>query len=91
MISADDIAAFEESNAEALTAAAEYARRAQKGIPPDRWADGNTGAVMVAQGILAQQRIMAMQTAALVDLYEAMKQAGTDAMRLHSADSKYNG
>lgn len=91
MISADDITAFEESNAEALNAATEYARRAQKGIPPDRWTDGNAGAVMVAQGILAQQKIMAMQTAALVDLYEAMRKAGTDAMRLHSADSKYHG
>lgn len=90
MITADDITAFEEANADALQAASEYARRAQKGIPPDRWADGNAGAVMVAQGIIAHQRIIAMQTAALVDLYEAMRKAGTDAMRLHSADSKYH-
>ena len=90
MISADDITAFEEANADALQAASEYARRAQKGLPSDRWADGTTGAVMVAQGIIAQQRIIAMQTAALVNLYEAMRKAGTDAMRLHSADSKYH-
>ena len=89
MIGPDDIAAFQDSNAEALDAATEYARRAQKGIPPDRWTDGNQGARMVAQGIAARDAIIAMQTAALVDLYEAMKKAGTDAMRLHSADSKY--
>jgi hypothetical protein len=90
MISVEDIEAFEANNSECLAAASEYARRANKGLPSDRWADGTTGAVMVAQGIIAQQRIMAMQTAALVDLYEAMRKAGTDAMRLHSADSKYH-
>jgi hypothetical protein len=89
MITADDITAFQETNAEALQAASEYARRAEKGLPPDRWTDGTHGARMVAQGIAARDRIIAMQTAALVDLYEAMRQAGTDAMRLHSADSKY--
>lgn len=90
MITADDIAAFQEDAAAALEAANEYARRAQKGLPPDRFTDGTTGALMVARGIIAQQRIIAMQTAALVDLYEAMRKAGTDAMRLHSADSKYH-
>lgn len=89
MIGPDDIAAFSESNAEALEAATEYARRAAKGLPADRFTDGTHGARLVAQGIMAQQRIMAMQTAALMDLFGAMKQAGDDAMRLHSADSKY--
>ena len=91
MITADDITAFQEANAEALQAASEYARRAEKGLPSDRWTDGTHGARMVAQGIAARDRIIAMQTAALVDLYEAMRQAGTDAMRLHSQDSKYRG
>jgi hypothetical protein len=89
MLTQDDITAFQEDAATALAAADEYARRAQKGLPPDRFTDGTTGALMVARGIIAQQRIIAMQTAALVDLYEAMRKAGTDAMRLHSADSKY--
>jgi hypothetical protein len=90
MITADDIAAFQEGNTQALDAASEYARRAAKGLPPDRFTDGTAGALLVAQGIMAQQRIIAMQTAALVDLYEAMKRAGADAMRLHSQDSKYH-
>lgn len=89
MITQDDITAFQNDNANALQAASEYARRAAKGLPADRYSDGTTGARMVAQGIAAQQKIMTMQTAALVDIYEAMRQAGTDAMRLHSADSKY--
>lgn len=89
MIGPDDISAFSESNAEALEAATEYARRAAKGLPADRFTDGTQGARLVAQGIMAQQRIIAMQTAALMDLFGAMKQAGDDAMRLHSADSKY--
>jgi hypothetical protein len=91
MIDADAIEAFREANEPAIEAATEYARRAEKGLPSDRWTDGTHGARMVAQGIAARDRIIAMQTAALVDLYEAMRQAGTDAMRLHSADSKYNG
>ena len=76
MISADDIAAFQDDNASALQAATEYARRAEKGIPADRWTDGTHGARMVAQGIAAQSRIIAMQTAALLALYGAMRQAG---------------
>lgn len=88
-IGPDDIEAFREDNAEALEAATEYARRAAKGLPADRYADGTEGAYLVAQGIAAQQSIMAMQTVALMDLFEAMRQAGTDAMRLHSQDSKY--
>lgn len=89
MLTQDDIEAFREDNAEALEAASEYARRAAKGLPADRYADGTDGAYLVAQGIAAQQSIMVMQTAALVDLFEAMRAAGTAAMGLHSSDSKY--
>lgn len=89
MITADDITAFENDNATALQAASEYARRAAKGIPADRWTTGTHGARLVAQGITAQQRIMAMQTAALVGLYEAMQAAGDEAMQIHSEHSKY--
>jgi hypothetical protein len=91
LITADDIAAFQEANEPAIKAATEYARRAEKGIPSDRWTDGTHGARLVAQGIAAQQHIMAMQTAALVALYGAMQASGAAAMELHSGDSKYNG
>lgn len=38
MISAEDIEAFADDNAEAITQAAEFARRKRKGLPVDRWA-----------------------------------------------------
>jgi hypothetical protein len=72
MITADDIKAFEQDNAEAINAAAKYARRAAKGLPADRFTDGTKGAMMVARGIVAHQRIMAMQAAIIVDLMQAM-------------------
>lgn len=89
MLSQDDIDAFKSANQAAIAAADEYRRRAEKGLPADRFADGTEGAILVGRGIAAYQKIMAMQTAALMDLFGAMKQAGDDAMRLHSADSKY--
>lgn len=89
MVTADDIETFKQYNAEALEAASEYARRAAKGLPADRYADGTQGAYLVAQGIAARDRIIAMQTAALVELFDAMRQAGTEAMQLHYQDSKY--
>ena len=34
-----------------VKAAIEYARRAEKGLPPDRYADGQSGEKAVARGI----------------------------------------
>ena len=91
MINETDIDAFAEDNQEAIAAAAEYVRRAEKGLPPDRFTDGATGAKLVARGIHAMQCIMDAQNAALVAILADMQERGTDAMRLHKQDSKYNG
>jgi hypothetical protein len=60
MIGPDDIAAFEEMNREALAQANEYARRVEKGLPPDRFVTGTKNAVLVGRGIRAQQAIIAL-------------------------------
>lgn len=86
MIGPDDIAAFEADNADAIAAANEYVRRAQKGLPADRLCDGATGALLVARGIHAYQAIMAVQADALAALADELQARGADAMRLHSKD-----
>ena len=65
-----------------IEAAREFARRSTKGLPADRLYDGANGAHRVARGILKLGVIIA-------DYEEIEKQRGEDAMRLHSADSKY--
>lgn len=57
MLDLDD---FREQHAEALAQASEFARRARKGIPTDRWATERQ-MHLVAKGIRAMQQIMAMQ------------------------------
>ena len=89
MITPEDIEAFEASNEAAIKAATEYARRAQKGLPADRWTDGTTGCEMVARGIKAMQGILAMQNEMLVAAFNQIQESGAEAMRLHTADSKY--
>lgn len=91
MINETDLDAFAEDNADALQAASEYVRRAEKGLPPDRFCDGATGAKLVARGIYAMQCIMAAQNDALIAMAADMQAKGADAMRLHKQDSKYNG
>lgn len=83
MINADDIQAFSEDNADAIAAASEYARRAAKGLPADRFADGANGAMLVARGIHALQVVMSLQSEALVAMADELRDRGTDAMRLH--------
>lgn len=90
MINESDIEAFREDNEAALKAAHEYARRAQKGLPADRWCDGSAGARLVAQGIHAMNQILDAQTATLIVLMGEAHQRGEDAMRLHTKDSKYS-
>lgn len=89
MIGPDDIDAFEADNADAIAAASEYARRAAKGLPADRFADGADGAMLVARGIHAYQVIMAVQTDALAGMAQELQDRGTDAMRLHSKDTPH--
>jgi hypothetical protein len=64
MISNDDIDAFAEENGDALKAAAKFAERQERGLPPDRWASAQFQHA-VAQGIRAQWVIIAMLTAAV--------------------------
>ncbi len=65
MIGPDDIEGFYAMNKEALDVANEYARRVEKGLPPDRFVTGTKNAVLVGRGIRAMQTIMEMQTEAL--------------------------
>lgn len=87
MIDLDD---FRKEHEEAIAAANEYARRWEKGLPSDRFANGAKGEALVGRGIRAFQQIMAMQNAALIELFNEIQERGTNATRLHSADSKYN-
>lgn len=64
MIDLDD---FREQHAEALAQAAEFSRRARKGIPPDRWASTRQ-LHLVAKGIEAQMQIMRWQAETLAAL-----------------------
>lgn len=84
-----DLSDFEREYGEALEAAAEFARRKEKGIPSDRWADGHVGAVNVAIGIRAMQAIMAMQSQVISEMFADMQHRGTDATRIYGEHSKY--
>lgn len=86
MIDIDD---FKQEHQEAIDAANEYARRWEKGLPTDRFANGAKGEAMVGQGIRAFQTIMAIQNAALIEMFNEIQERGADAMRLHHSDSKY--
>lgn len=57
MITQDDIAA--------MGPASEFVRRAEKGIPPDRWVDGVEGTVALVKAVMAMQRIIIAQGAGL--------------------------
>lgn len=70
MITVEDIARFQEDTDEAIRAADTYARRREKGIPPDRWADGVRGEHMVALGIRALQETINIQADAMSAMLE---------------------
>ena len=70
MIGPDDIDAFRDKNAEAIAQASEYARRAEKGLPVDRWASARQ-AHLVAKGIRALLILVAIQTATIEALANA--------------------
>lgn len=59
-----DLDNFREEHAEALAQATEFARRARKGLPADRWASTRQ-LHLVAKGIEAQQQIMRWQAETL--------------------------
>ncbi len=85
MISQDDIAAFIAENGADIKVAREFARRAGKGTPSDRWADGTIGDEAVARGIRAQVQWIEMLEGAFLTIW-AEKNGAT---RLHTQDSKY--
>ena len=75
---------------EALEAAREFARRKNKCIPPDRWADGTLGQRKVAVGIELLDALHKAQTAALREVYAtllelqaAQVQASAEAMMVY--------
>jgi hypothetical protein len=74
---------FYSRNSKPIAAALEYARRAEKGIPPDRWSDGTAGALDVARGIRAQEVIMSLMADAMQQMIEAERLRGLDAMEMH--------
>lgn len=80
MISGDDIDAFKDEN---IKAAREYARRARKGIPSDRWTDGAAGAKAVADGIDALDWCLGWCVQEIEKLRAQIKQSGADAMEVH--------
>lgn len=83
MISAADIAAFQEAYGDDLASAGEFARRKRKGVPADRFASTEM-LHSVARGISAMQSIMAMQTEFIVAMTDEKRQQGADSMSLHS-------
>lgn len=89
-ISQDDIDAFADQSEPDIKAAIEYARRAKKGLPPDRWSDGVSGAKAVADGIAALVHVNAMLADAFQNLWNEKQEASRDSTRLHRADSKYS-
>lgn len=77
-----DLDDFREEYDAALKAAAEFARRAQKGTPSDRWADGDVGLKLVARGILAHLTIMKMLTDALSEMKAEIDRVRADATHM---------
>ena len=88
MINSDDIEAFREAHSEAMDKAQEFSRRAFKGLPQDRYGSAQDF-FDVAQGIKAMDNIIELQTKLIIDLWTDIQARGSDAMRLHTQDSKY--
>lgn len=84
MIGPDDIAAFADEQEDGLKAAHEFARRAGRGLPPDRWYDGTAGAEAVAAGIWTQAQMIALLSGAFIDLWNEKQ----NATRLFTSDRK---
>lgn len=76
----DTIEQFFANTEAARAAAVEYARRAEKGLPCDRWTSGSEGAQMVADGIRAWVRLAGMNAAALEWYLQQERERGSEAM-----------
>ena len=62
-----DIAAFEKSTADSRAAVRKFVARADRGLPPDRWAVSNNEMRLVADGIRAELHIQQLLTEALLN------------------------
>lgn len=80
VIGPDDIDAFQRRWSDSLNAADEYARRKEKGLPSDRWADGKSGEMLVANGIRAQQRLLEMYASFALEVMAAERARNDAAM-----------
>lgn len=78
-----DLSDFREEHQAALDAASEFRKRAERGLPPDRWADGTAGQRRVAHGIAIMEWIMEAQADAILALMDEKRQSGIDAMEMH--------
>lgn len=64
-----------------MKAALEFSRRCQKGLPSDRWADGEDGMASVARGITLMHRAMANMLAEQQERGAQSMEATADPMR----------
>jgi hypothetical protein len=84
MIDLDD---FRPEHQAALTAAAKFRHRAEKGLPSDRFADGHAGMVLVAKGIAIMEGLLEAQADVIRAMIKDQYQAGLDAMEMHGKRS----
>lgn len=77
-----DLDDFREEHDAALKQASEFARRAEKGLPSDRYGSAKE-LWLTAKGIRAMQRIIDMQTDALEDMWAAQIAASASAMTVY--------
>ena len=70
-----------DTDLEHMRAAVEFSRRCQKGLPSDRWADGEIGMASVARGIDLMHIAMANMLKEREQWSEASMEATADPMR----------
>ena len=81
----EEIHAFLVKHQENIAAGTEFTRRWEKGIPSDRWTDGERGMHKVAKGIRARDRIIELLGDELLRIAAEERQRGLQAMET-SAD-----
>lgn len=79
MINATDIDAFKED----FDRVQEFVRRAEKGLPEDRWTDGTKGNAALAASCRRVLAFCNLQSAVMASMHEAMREVGFDAMEPH--------
>lgn len=87
MIGPDDIAAFAEQHADHIEAARELRRRAEKGLPVDRW--GSEDAMFAAaRGIYAMEQLLTIYADASANMLAEIQRANTEAMGVFDRGGK---